>query len=286
MQLHALDHESKLVLASSAIRKHDYQCIECLERVRLRGGTHRQKHFYHLEPNPHCCLHGKGMVHLQIQFLLHNQIPDGECQLECRFPEINRIADVAWLKQKVIFEIQCSPISADEVRQRNEDYELLGLKVVWILHDNQYNKWRLSPAEEVLQNSSHYFTNVDGEGKGYFYDQFDFVLRGIRRFKMTPLPVNPVSLKPVRETNGIVSLSLVLKRLKTWRIGLEGDLMDLYEENPNEKYIVEALEIEKKHLEAENPKKSLRGFLGNVFYYLVIRPYFLFFQMLLEKSCK
>ena len=47
MQLHALDKE-QLVLAQNAEKHKNYQCPECLNKVRVRGGPHRQIHFYHL----------------------------------------------------------------------------------------------------------------------------------------------------------------------------------------------------------------------------------------------
>ena len=98
MQLYALNDQNQVVGAHQASKKLDYQCFECQSRVRLRGGFHRQNHFYHVDPNQPCRLSGKGMVHLQIQIYLKQLLNCQTCFLEYRFPSIGRIADVAWLE--------------------------------------------------------------------------------------------------------------------------------------------------------------------------------------------
>lgn len=287
MQLYALDQIKRLVVAGAANKQQDYHCIECNNRVRLRGGMHRQKHFYHIEPNLHCRLHGKGMVHIQIQNLLLQKFPVDECQLEYRFPEINRIADVAWIPQKIIFEIQCSPITADEVRQRNKDYGRLGWEVIWILHDERYNKWRLTAAEEELRASPHYFTNIDSDGKGFLYDQFDLIKRGVRHKKMKPLQIEPTSFK--RLNLDLVKndyLLFVNNRLKNWSLALEGDLIHLSLNQEENDYVLAAREMEAMNEGNTEKKQSVKLILGSVLYKWFIRPYLLFFQMLLERACK
>ena len=52
-----------------------------------------------------------------------------------------------------MFEIQCSPITAREIEERNSDYQSLGYQVIWILHDSLYNKGRLTAAEYFLQEA-------------------------------------------------------------------------------------------------------------------------------------
>src|SRR5438105_4635558 len=121
MQLLARKSDGSLVLARNAKKQHPYECLECKGDVRLRGGLHRQLHFYHFEPSPFCRQHQKGMVHIQVQLHLQSLLGE-DCLLEHQMSEINRIADVAWPTKKVVFEIQFSPISAQEVKERNRDY--------------------------------------------------------------------------------------------------------------------------------------------------------------------
>jgi competence protein CoiA len=189
MQLYAFDENQRLVLSRQAIKQRDYFCIECQQVVRVRGGYHRQAHYYHTSPVQSCHLSKKSMAHLQVQNYLQSIFPDGECLLEHPFPAINRIADVVWTAQKMVFEVQCSPISRDEILARNRDYTSQGFQVVWILHDNRYNQWRVSAAEITLKNSPFYFTNIDADGKGIIYDQYDSINKGLRKKLLGPLAV-------------------------------------------------------------------------------------------------
>lgn len=93
---------------------------------------------------------------------------------EYRFPSIRRIADVVFFPQKIIFEVQCSPISIKDVQKRNRDYSSLGFAVIWILHDRIYNKKIATPAELYLRQNLSYYTSMTPFGHGFFYDQLDF----------------------------------------------------------------------------------------------------------------
>ncbi|MFC2049496.1 competence protein CoiA [Chlamydiota bacterium] len=220
MQIYALDHASRLVHARTAERGVVYICPECSKEVRTRSGRVRQPHFYHLDATS-CVLHGKSLIHLQIQCALQSMLSPEEIQLERRFPRIARIADVVWPAQKLIFEVQVSPISSLEVRARNRDYAQEGYQVVWILHDRRFNRSRVSGAEVALRFSPHYFTNMDALGKGIFYDQhahFRFKRRQTRshrfpvRFKRL-FPINPKQLP-----------RHFPEERKRWPFSFEGDL--------------------------------------------------------------
>lgn len=158
MQLFAFNTRNQLVSANHAQKQNDYSCIECGSIVRLRGGLHRQKHFYHLKPDRLCRQSQKSLVHIQVQKSLQEILPRGECFLERRFPGIKRIADVVWEPRKIVFEVQCSGITAEEIASRNRDYFGVGYKVVWILHEKRFNKWKVSASERFLREHPHYFT--------------------------------------------------------------------------------------------------------------------------------
>ncbi len=190
MQLLALNVENQLVEASFAQKKCDYFCMECGKLVRLRGGTHRQNHFYHLKPDPKCRQSQKSLQHLQVQNYLYNLLPIGCVQLEKRFPEIARIADVVWEDQKIVFEVQCSPITQKEVESRNRDYGRMGYQVVWILHEKRFIKRKVSAAEEWLNHHLLYYTNFDANGFGEIYDQLHVFNRGLRRYSSKRSIVN------------------------------------------------------------------------------------------------
>ena len=174
MQLCALDKTKNIISSQKAFKKTDYTCLVCGEKVRLRGGFCLRKHFYHLNSPNKCHGRAKSLIHSQIQYKLQQLLPGS--QLEYYFLKTKRIADVVWWPEHIIFEIQCSPISAYEINARNFDYEKLGFSVVWILHDRCFNKKKLSPAEVLLENTPHYFTNIDKNGRGYFYDQYSNIV--------------------------------------------------------------------------------------------------------------
>jgi competence protein CoiA len=288
VQLYALDEQQALLFANQAEKQKDYYCLECQKRVRLRGGLHRQNHFYHLEPNRDCRLNGKSMIHLQTQLFIQKQLPPQESQIEYRFPSIHRVADVAWIPHQIVFEIQCSPISAQELLNRNQDYRQLGWEIVWIFHDQRYNKWRLTAAEWVVQSSCHYFTNINAEGMGYIYDQFHLFHQGIRKHQFPSLPIH---ISHFNRLNSSVfystSLKLVEQRLKTWALHFQADLIDLNFKKHQLDYFNKAEQIEQITLHLFQPKKEpLSRQLKKIFYLIFLRPYWLFFQLLLEKMCR
>lgn len=175
MQFYAFDGDD-LILASSAQKQKNYRCPECFNLLRARGGPHRQIHFYHLKTRSLCRQSKKTLTHLQIQWTVKSLFSSDEVVLEKSFPQVNRIADIFIEKYRMVIEIQCSPISAQEAEARNQDYRSLGLHPVWILHDKRYNRRHLSAAEHYLRQNPCYFTN----GKGLFYDQAD-LCRGFKR---------------------------------------------------------------------------------------------------------
>jgi hypothetical protein len=116
--------------------------------------------------------------------------------IEYRFPSIRRIADVVFFPKKIIFEVQCSPISIENIQKRNRDYSSLGFTVIWILHDRIYNKKIATPAELYLRQNLSYYTSMTPFGHGFFYDQLDFFKGVTRIYKSTPQTIKSFYPKP------------------------------------------------------------------------------------------
>lgn len=284
MQLYAWNDNKQLVHARQALKHTDYFCLECDQIVRSRGGPHRQRHFYHLEPTPYCRQHQKGPIHLELQSYFVRHLPEGDCHLEYRFPSINRIADVVWLSQKIVFEIQYSPISAREVLERNRDYQKEGWTVVWILHEHRYNHVRLSAAEMALRSAPHFFSNMNSLGVGIIYDQFDVHDSGLRKERLSPLPVNINRMRRTIEQEEVGRLSLLNQRVKDWGLSFEGDLLDLSLTTPMSNYLKNAVEREKNYYPSSS--SSWRHFFGNLWFVGIIVPYQTVFRFFLERSCR
>lgn len=287
MQLFALDENGNPIAASAALKQCNYSCMECRSVVRLRSGLHRRKHFYHTNAISSCRLNGKSLTHLQIQCRIQNLFPKEDCTMERSFPEIHRIADVVWEPKKIIFEIQCSPITRGEVLQRNKDYGSLGYTVVWILHDKQFNRWRVSGAELALMHSPFYYTNVNQEGEGMIYDQLSIIIKGIRRTSLGPMPIllhRPFKIT-LSEQHPNFKLPAVLKhRMQTWPIAFEKDIVDACRKEGCKDFLAAALQEEKRLLPCLHATKFDR--LKNIFRMLFYQPYRIIFQILLEKASR
>lgn len=213
MQLYAFDRERRLIAAVQACKEINYYCMECGSIVRLRGGLHRQKHFFHLQQVVSCRQSAKSMPHIHTQKILQEAFAPGLIELEKRFHSIQRIGDAVHEELKIVFEIQCSPISFAEMNARNRDYASLGYQVIWILHDHQFNQWKVSEAEYFLE-TTHYFTNIDKEGSGEIYDQWAFMRGPVRKRRGEKVYLDITKVCP--------TVGAGFGREK-WRLRVEGD---------------------------------------------------------------
>jgi competence protein CoiA len=288
MHLYALDEKESWISVYQADRQTSYFCRECGSIVKCRGGFLRQMHFYHLEPNRSCRQSGKSIVHLQIQHHLQKILQD--CELEKHFPAVNRIADVVWEKEKMVFEIQCSPITAREIEERNRNYHSIGYQVVWILHDRLYNKNRLTAAEYFLQESPHYFTNINSDGVGRVYDQWDVVEKGRRRKKGVFREVNLSSHQVCQQKLFLQKEypKWVLKRIQAWPVYFSGDYLDYLvtsEEGERNALLVETTHHEQEVLLQEKQAVTPKGIWGTIKKWLgfMAFPYRLTLYLILDK---
>ena len=280
MQLHALTEKQVIIAANKASKRCDYFCLECAGLVRLRGGLHRQNHFFHIQPTTSCKLNGKGMRHLQVQIALQRAFPEGIILLEKRFPQIGRIADAVWEERKIIFEVQCSSITPEEIKARNEDYQFLGYQVIWILHEALYNKFRATAAEYFLENLPHYFTNIDREGSGIIYDQYSILLKGIR---LARLEKRSIDIAEIRTQNSLKSIfpENLRKRLTSYPYYFAGDVVD--RSLKDAAYLEKIMNLEKENsMLAISPTFSFSQVLEKT----IFRPYRILFRYLLECACR
>lgn len=200
-------------------------------------------------------------THLAIQNSLLSLLP--HAVLEHRFSTINRIADVALLPQKIIFEIQCSPITLEEVKNRYQDYGSLGFTVIWILHDQKFNRKIASTAERYMRCHLAYFTSITPFGQGFFYDQLEFFEGVCRLYKSPPyvlehfLPQHLLTI-PSRFPH------ILKEKLSTCPYYLRGDLTDSLLKSPQMQW---ARLLEKNYL--PTPIKKLLKLYRDFFLYLL-----------------
>lgn len=137
---------------------------------------------------------GKSLAHLTIQHHLKSLIPPLE--LEKRIDR--RVADAVWEEEKLVFEIQCSPMSFEEARNRCNDYQRQGYQVVWLLHDRHFNRKKLSAMESYVRKAGKAFF-TDGY---HIYDQSEVDLKNYRLFRGPRLSV---AIDQPRRANGTLS---------------------------------------------------------------------------------
>jgi competence protein CoiA len=287
MHLFALDSQNKVIQASEALKQKDYFCLECQTLVRRRGGFFKQTHFYHLSPNRTCRQSGKSLEHLQLQNHMQSIFPN--CQLEKPFKKVNRIADVVLEDHKIIFEIQCSPIEAKEVEQRNRDYQSMGYQVVWILHDMTYNKKRLTAAEYFLQDSPHYFSDMNEDGKGRIYDQWDVIKKGQRQVVLGVKEVQMTLFNHFeRNRLDFSEYEWIKKRSQDWGLSFSGDFLDytMHLTSDEQKEFFKEMQVKEEAVLKEfSSEKLAEGLLKKVLR-ISFAPYRATVNFLLEKILK
>ncbi len=185
--------------------------------------------------------------HRAIQCALKKALAPELVWLEKSFPTINRVADVVWPAQNILFEVQCSPISPQEVEARINAYKQVGYTVIWILHDRRFNQRWETPAERFLRSHPHYFSTMNALGEGEIYDQYAHIRWG-ERIRRTPR--YPITLPAPQHLKHIPRH--YPKERRKWKIGFKGDLF-------------------------QQPYQSLQ--------YTPLGIYRILFQILLEKVC-
>ncbi|MCH9627744.1 MAG: hypothetical protein S4CHLAM2_13870 [Chlamydiales bacterium] len=157
--------------------------------------------------------------HRAIQCALKKALAPDLVWLEKPFPSINRVADVVWPAQNIIFEVQCSSISPKEIEARLHAYKQIGYDLIWILHDRRFNQKRESPAERFLRSYPHYFCTMNALGEGEIYDQYAHT-RWAERIRRTPR--YPITLYAPQHLKHIPPH--YPKERQKWKIGFQGDL--------------------------------------------------------------
>lgn len=173
---------------ASFTKKEIYYCPECFSEVRPRKCFFKRAHFFHLYTQKRSCRAMKkkkvSRLHLDIQQYIKARLERDYriftqsqetviVELEKVFHGINRIADVAFLPLKIVFEVQVSPIEPSELLQRTINYWEFGWHVIWILFDQTFSPERDFPLKNVLEISHipHYYVGQSRfTGSLFLYD--------------------------------------------------------------------------------------------------------------------
>lgn len=228
MQLYAFNQQKEPVAAHEALRHCHYLCPECGGEVRLRGGYFHRLHFWHsqrMRSSP-CRQSGKGWRHLAIQQWLLKQLPAGQGEVEVAFPSIRRVADLAWHEQKLVVEVQCSPMSGQEAIERTKDYRSVGYELLWLLDSLRYRGRGSTELEKALIEIPHYYAVVGWPGEEVgLIDLLPIEGKKVPQRRLVegwmPLRREQVALE------GIIGLPRTLReRSERWPLHLGGDWLD------------------------------------------------------------
>jgi competence protein CoiA len=227
MALYAFEEEQS-ISATDAVERKNYRCIGCKSLVRVRRGLYRVPHFYHLAKSSTCRLYSKSQDHLLVQLAIQKLLPLGESTIEMPFTDIMRVADLIWERPKIAFEIQCSKLSSNEVKQRVIDYAKMGYHVVWILDDRIFNRRIIGEAEQLMRQRPSYYATLRKESEPKFYDQFEIDSGNKRLKKGQRLTIHiqrPYSVPKDEAWLKSPFPSQVLQKIETNQLYFHGDLL-------------------------------------------------------------
>ncbi|TFZ41235.1 hypothetical protein E4031_05120 [Vagococcus xieshaowenii] len=115
-------------------RGNKYYCPVCHKEMIIKIGAIKQAHFAHKhlyecqgvnEPETVEHIRGKALLY---RWAIQKGL---NVQLEYPMPQIDQRPDV-WMEDRLAVEFQCSPLSIERLRERNEGYASIG-KVCWLL---------------------------------------------------------------------------------------------------------------------------------------------------------
>ena len=178
MALYACD-EDDLIIAADAEPGKIYCCLECFGPSK---GEARQKLASPFLPSEDLSRNAAFTAK-----------PKTTCSLKCKSKKSFRLRPFkssvpssksialptpAGRSEKIVFEIQCSPMTDKEAEMRIRDYKSIGYDVVWLLDDKRYNKRVVRPAEEFLRRHSTYYMSIKQGWRSEYYDQFEIFQKG------------------------------------------------------------------------------------------------------------
>ena len=146
----ALDKEQKRISISDAVQGDVFFCPVCLERMFVKAGTERARHFSHY-PNCECNDSWNGQYDMSDwHYEWQNQFPAENQEVVVQCDDIRHRADV--LTDRTVIEFQHSPLSSGKSNDRNVFYHNnIGDKVVWLYDMREDYEWELITESDVNQ---------------------------------------------------------------------------------------------------------------------------------------
>lgn len=149
--LQAITRERKLIIPAlqkknniQQLRRNDYFCPSCKERVILRAGDYVIPHFAHQRTSscPERQGETKNHLHGKLQLFHWLSLQNLSPYLEHYLPEINQYPDIqlSFRKKHFAIEYQCAKIPAKEILQRSNGFYQMDIYPLWILGANRLQR--------------------------------------------------------------------------------------------------------------------------------------------------
>ena len=148
----ALDKEQKRISIQDAVQGDTFFCPVCLEKMFVKSGTERARHFSHF-PNCECNDSWNGQYDMSDwHYEWQNQFPSENQEVVVQCDDIRHRADV--LTDRTVVEFQHSPLSSGKFNDRNVFYHgNIGYKVVWL-----YDMRKDYVQELITESTENQFT--------------------------------------------------------------------------------------------------------------------------------
>ena len=127
----ALDKEQKRISIKDAVQDDAFFCPVCLEKMFVKAGTKRARHFSHF-PNCECNDSWNGQYDMSDwHYEWQNQFPAENQEVVVQCDDVRHRADV--ITDRTVLEFQHSPLSSGKFNDRNVFYHgNIGYKIVWL----------------------------------------------------------------------------------------------------------------------------------------------------------
>ena len=134
--------KGKEIALSEVLFGQSYSCPNCQKELKIRNGKQGKKHFYHIPIDKT----NESKIHLSAKegllFWLKENVPNGNWGAERYIKKIKARPDISGrIKGKpVIFEIQHSPLTANELNRRTLKYSELGIYTIWVIPEEEFKR--------------------------------------------------------------------------------------------------------------------------------------------------
>lgn len=178
----ALDENNERVDINNVVSGKTYYCPVCREQLLIRKGQIRKHHFAHLKENECTDSWKHDMTEWHLNWQECFPIENREIVMRSE-DEIHR-TDI--FTGETVIEFQHSPMSPEEFKERNEFYNDLGYKVIWVFDlTDEYSKGRIR-CDEIC-GFIYFEWNIMGvpnphKGKEKVFEKYDILNNRVEVF--------------------------------------------------------------------------------------------------------